>query len=50
MTNHETTEITPEEVEGAEAEQLPDREAMSIITTPGDDLLTLPVEPIEEQV
>ena len=31
MTHHEHSDLTPEELEGQEAEQLPDREAMSLI-------------------
>ena len=50
MTDHENTGLDPEELEATNGEQLPEREAMSIIATPGDDLLTLPVEPRDEDV
>ena len=42
----ENHELSDEELDQTDGEQLPDREAMSIITpTPGEDLWTTPVEP-----
>ena len=44
-------ELTPEELEEQNGEELPDREAMSTISYPGDPgggSYTLPVEPPEE--
>jgi hypothetical protein len=40
----EPTEITDAELEGESAEALPDREAMSIITLPGDSLGPPPID------
>jgi hypothetical protein len=45
MSENEQNPIDQEELEGAAGEPLPDREAMSIIVTPGDELLSFPVEP-----
>jgi hypothetical protein len=42
----EQNSLTPEELEDADGEQLPDREALSIIT-PGDPVQILPAEPID---
>jgi hypothetical protein len=43
-------ELTPEELEEQDGEELPDREAMSVISYPGESggSYTLPVEPPEE--
>lgn len=41
-------ELTPEELEEQNGEELPDREAMSIIGDPAGGSYTLPVEPPEE--
>jgi hypothetical protein len=40
----ESTELTEAELEGESAETLPDREAMSIITMPGDSLGPPPMD------
>lgn len=40
----ESTELTDAELEGESAETLPDREAMSIITLPGDSLGPPPMD------
>jgi hypothetical protein len=42
----EQNSLTPDELEGADGEPLPDREAMSIVT-PGDPVQILPAEPID---
>jgi hypothetical protein len=44
MPDENEPELTPEELEDQEAEELPNREAMSVIPYPGD-WHTLPVEP-----
>jgi hypothetical protein len=40
----ESTELTDAELEGESAETLPDREAMSIMTFPGDSLGPPPLD------
>ena len=43
---HNENEMTPEELESAKGEPLPDREAMTILPiAPGGEFFTLPVEP-----
>ena len=48
MTEHERQELTPEELDEARGELLPDREEMTMLPiepTHGSSLITLPVEP-----
>jgi hypothetical protein len=44
MSNEETKELTPEELERTNGGLLPDREEMALIT-PGDPVQILPVDP-----
>ncbi|MGB8004525.1 MAG: hypothetical protein WCF27_09725 [Gaiellaceae bacterium] len=44
MTDKEERELSPEELEQQDGEELPDREAMSLITAPGPATIA-PFEP-----
>lgn len=47
MSEHEERELSEEELD-VDGEPLPDREVMSVISTPGTDF-PLPVDPVEEE-
>jgi hypothetical protein len=49
--DEKSQDLSPEELEQENGEELPDREAMSVVSYPGDPgggTYTLPVEPPEE--
>lgn len=50
MPDEQKSKVTPEELAEQEAEELPERQAMTLISMPKpiDPIVTLPVEPPDE--